>query len=276
MKNLIRRYPLSAYFALAYFVPWSVILYVSDGLKVQGEGVMSQGFSGKLILIWVAMLIGPSLAGLLLKRMVDGRAGLKEMLSQMFHWKVGTRWYLAALLLFPALVAPILYSFTLISPNYTPGLMVVAGVGAGLVGGFFEEIGWTGFALPKLQLKYSPFVAGILLGLIHTVWHLPADYWGAISLYKEFYLLHFLLWVAALTAFRLIAVWIFNGSNSLLMAQLAHGSYTGSQIVFGPPAVSATQDLVWYTVFSAALWLVAAIVVFQNKKMFFQKPAINL
>lgn len=273
MKAIIQRHPLTAYFLLAFFIPWSVILYVSDGLKpFQGEGVLSQSVSAKLMLVWLAMLAGPAIAGLLLKRIVDGKEGLKEMVSQMLRWKTGIRWYLAALCLFPLLVATGINALTLVSPDFRPGMMVAMGIAAGLIGGFFEEIGWTGFALPRLQLKYSPFVAGLILGPIHTVWHLPADYWGGIDHYGGWYLLHFLLWIAALTAFRLIAVWIYNGSNSLLMAQLAHGSYTGSQLVFGPPALSASQDILWYTVFSVALCAVTAIIIFREKRMFFQRP----
>lgn len=273
MKAIIQRYPLTVYFLFAFFIPWSIVLYVSDGLKpFEGAGVLSQTVPAELMLVWLAMLAGPAIAGLLLKRIVDGKEGLKELVAQMFRWKVGIKWYLAALCLFPLLVAAGINALTLVSPDFRPGMMVVMGIAAGLIGGFFEEIGWTGFALPKLQLKYSPFVAAILLGPIHTVWHLPADYWGGIDHYNDLYLLHVLLWIAALTAFRLIAVWIYNRSNSLLMAQLAHGSYTGSQLVFSPPALSASQDILWYTVFSAALWAVAAVIIFKEKKMFFQKP----
>ena len=71
----------------------------------------------------------------------------------MFNWKVSIRWYAAALLIFPALLVPIIYSFALFSSNYCPGLLIGTGIAAGLIGGFLEEIGWTGFALPKNSIK---------------------------------------------------------------------------------------------------------------------------
>jgi membrane protease YdiL (CAAX protease family) len=273
-----KRYPLLAYFALAYSVAWGGILMINfySGFHLfHGESVLSKGISGKLMLVWLVMLSAPCIAGLFLKRIVDGKEGVKQLFSSISRWKVSIRWYAAALVIIPALLVPIIYSFVLISKNYSPGLMVATGIGAGLIGGFFEEIGWTGFALPKLQSKFTPFVAGIILGIIHTVWHLLADYLGGISFYKELYLFHFLLWIITLTAFRLLAVWIYNHSKSLLLAQLTHASFTGSQLIFGPPAVTPTESVLWYGAFAVALCIVVSIIIRKDKKLFFQKLAVE-
>ncbi len=274
MKAFFKQHPLFSYFTLAYSIAWGGVFLVNlfSGFHVfHGESVLSKGISGQSMLVWLVMLAGPGIAGIFLKCMVDGKKGLKELLSLMLRWKVNIRWYAAALLIIPALLVPVIYSFVLISKNYSPGLMLGTGIGAGLIGGFIEEIGWTGFALPKLQLKYTPFVAAIILGLIHAIWHLPADYLGSIIFYKELYLLHFLLWIIALTAFRFLAIWIYNRSKSLLLAQLTHASFTGSQFIFGPPAATATQAVLWYGVFTAALCVVVSIIILKDKKLFFQK-----
>jgi membrane protease YdiL (CAAX protease family) len=122
-----------------------------------------------------------------------------------------------------------------------------------------------------LQLKFDPFSAAVILGLLHAAWHLLPDYLGGISFYKNFYPLHFLLWVVALTAFRLIAVWIYNHTNSLLLAQLAHASFTGTQFIFGPPAATASESVLWYGVFTAALCMVTLLIITKDKKLFFSK-----
>ena len=274
MNVFFKRYPLFAYFALAYSIAWGGILIINfySGFHLfHGESVLSKGIGGQLMGVWLVMLSAPCIAGLFLKRMVDGKEGVKQLFSSMTRWKVSIRWYIAALLIIPALLVPIIYSLVLISKNYAPGLMVAMGIGAGLIGGFFDEIGWTGFALPKLQSKYTPFIAGIILGIIHTFWHLFADYLGGISFYKELYLFHFLLWIIALTAFRLLAVWIYNHSKSLLLAQLTHASFTGSQLIFGPPAATPTEAVLWYGAFTAALCIVVSIIILKDKKLFFQK-----
>ena len=272
MKSFLKKHPLAAFFILAFGISWSgilLIIFYSGTSLFRGEDVLSKGISGQLMYIWLIMLAGPAFAGLLVKRIADGKDGFRQSLSLMFNWKVSIRWYAAALLIFPALLVPIIYSFALFSSNYYPGLLIGTGIAAGLIGGFLEEIGWTGFALPKLQLKYIPFTATIILGFIHTVWHLLADYLGGISFYKGYYVLHFLLWLIALTAFRLIACWIFNHTNSLLLVQLAHASFTGIQFVFGPPAATASESVLWYSVFTAALCMVTIIIILKDKNLFF-------
>ncbi len=87
----------------------------------------------------------------------------------------------------------------------------------------------------------------------------------------EFYVMHFFLWIIALTAFRLLSVWIYNRSNSLLLAQLTHASFTGSQLVFGPQAVSAAESVFWYMIFIFALCIVVAVIVIKEKNSFIYK-----
>lgn len=278
MKVFFKQYPLFAYFTLAYAIAWGGVLlinYYSGFHLFHGESVLTKGIGGQIQLLWLVMIAAPCIAGLLLTQVTEGKEGIKQLFLSIIRWKVSIRWYAAALLIFPALLVPVIYSFGLISKNYAPGLMVTMGISAGLIGGFFEEIGWTGFALPKLQAKYTPLVAGIILGIIHTIWHLLADYLGSISFYKELYVLHFILWIIALTAYRLLAVWIYNHSRSLLLAQLSHASFTGIQLIFGPPAATSTQAVLWYGAFTLVLCIVVIIVILKDKKMFFQKIPVQ-
>ena len=274
MKTFFKQHPLITYFALAYSIAWGLILimnYVTRSGAFEGEGVLSEGVSSSLMLVWMAMLAGPTIAGLTMARIVEGKKGLKRLVRSMFRWRVDIRYYAIALLIFPGLLVLIMYSLTPFSSNYTPGLMIATGIAGGLIGGFFEEIGWTGFALPKLQLKYTPFLASLILGFIHTVWHVFPDYLGGINFYGEFYFLHFLLWIIALIAFRVIAVWIYDRSGSVLLAALAHGSFTGSQLVFGPPEATAAQSVLWYGVFTFLVALFAVVVMVADQKLFFRK-----
>jgi hypothetical protein len=46
----------------------------------------------------------------------------------------------------------------------------------------------------------------------------------------------------------------------LLLAQLMHAGFTGSQVLLSPPLAPSTTGLVWYAAFAAALWLVVAVI----------------
>ncbi len=279
IKTFIQSHSLLFYFILAYGISWGGFLlsFGPDGFKIfQGEGILSRGFSNRQsITVWLAMLAGPSLSCLLLTGIVDGKPGLKRLVSSILKWNVDIKWYIAALFITPTLLIFILYGLAFISHDFSPGFMLGFGLGVGLIGGFFEEIGWTGFAQRKLQLNYTPLVAGIILGVVHTIWHFLADYWGGISFYGEFYVLHFILWIIALTAYRLLSVWIYNSSNSLLLAQLTHASFTGSQLVFWPQAVSAAESVIWYMIFAFALCIVAAMIGIKEKNSFIYKIRSN-
>src|SRR6185312_6651149 len=89
-----------------------------------------------------AMLLGPSVSGILLTALIDGRAGLRDLLSRMCKWKVAPHWY-AVLLIPPALVLATLFLLRLtISGRFSPNNFYI-GILFGIPAGIFEEIGWT-------------------------------------------------------------------------------------------------------------------------------------
>jgi len=274
MKKLIQKHVLMTYFILAYFISWGGILlsFGADGIRVfQGENVLTEGFSRQLLFIWLAMLAGPSIAGILLTRIVDGRKGLQKLFASIINWNVHIKWYAAALLIVPLILWIVFFSLSLVVPKFFPASLFGFGITVGLIGGFFEEIGWTGFALPKLQQRYSSFKAAVILGVLHTFWHLLSDSLGSINLYKELYVLHFFLWILALTAFRVLAVWIYNHTGSILLAQLAHAGFTGGQIMLTPPGLSSVENVTWYAIFTILLCIMACIILYKDKRMFFSK-----
>lgn len=275
LKYFIHRHSVLVYFILAFFISWGgILLIIGPGINqlFEAEPIQIQMVSGQILLVFLVMLAGPSIAGLFMAGIIEGARGPRELISMVFNWKVNIIWYASALLIIPAVLLAILYLFTIFSPKFSPGSALGIGIIGGLMAGFFEEIGWTGFALPKLQLKYSPLIAGLIIGVVHTVWHLLADVWGGFGFYGDLYLLHFILWIIALTAFRLLVVWIFNHSRSLLLAQLTHASFTGSQLIFSPPSLSAAEAVTWYAVFTLALCIVVSLIIVRDRKLFTRSP----
>ena len=185
----------------------------------------------------------------------------------MRRWQVSPRWWIMAILLPPSLFITVLLVMSgLVGPEFTPRF-IPAGIVIGLLAGFFEEIGWTGFAFPRLRAKFGILAAAIILGLLHSVWHVVADYLGSSTTYGIYWLPHFLIWmVTAMTAMRVLIVWVYANTRSVLLAQVMHASSTGALATMGP-ALSPTYDIALYAVYAAVLWLVVAVVVSASESL---------
>jgi membrane protease YdiL (CAAX protease family) len=133
-------------------------------------------------LVYLSLLAGPlciALASILVIALAFGRAGLRDLRSRLFRWRVGVRWYAVALLTAPLLQTAILFAFSLTSQAFLPDIitaedkasLLVGGLVAGLVAGFFEEIGWTGFATAELRKRHGVLATGLIVGLLWGVWH---------------------------------------------------------------------------------------------------------
>lgn len=263
--SFVRRYALALYFVLAYAIAWTVIVLVVGPGNFPATG---EEAGRKLIPVFLAMLAGPSIAGVAMTAWAEGRAGLADLWERLRRWRVPGRWYAVALLTTPLALLVVLLPLSWVSPVFRPGIVTASDKAAliglslagGLLPGFFEELGWTGFATPRMQRRFGLLAGGLMLGVLWMVWHGLADYWGSAETYGAWYAPHFLLWMAALTAYRVLMGWVYSRTASLLLGQLMHASFTGSQFLLSPQAASTAQNVLWYGLFAAALWAVVAVV----------------
>lgn len=262
LKFWAKRYPALTYFILVYLLAWGGALLMVRAVASSGE-IDSTALVG---LVSLPLLIAPGIAGITITALIEGRLGLKTMLARMTQWRAPLRWYVVALVPMPLLVLAVLYAlaFTL-SPAFMP-VFSILGL-AGIFAGFFEEIGWTGFATPRLLSRWSPLSVGLVIGLLWGGWHGLADYMIRGTTLGSFWPITFTLFVLPLTAWRILMVWVYYNSESGPVAQLMHFSYTGSLALFVPlAAISYREDALIYAVLAAVLWVCVAVLVVYQKR----------
>lgn len=246
------------YFVLTFAVSWSAALVVVAPRLLRGLPIPDM--TG--ILMFPAMLLGPSVVGLFMTWRVDGRPGLRDLFRRMVRLAAFSAWY-AALLVPPIAVLTVLLVLkTFVSPAYAPSHFF-AGVAFGVPAGILEEIGWTGFAYPRLRDMLGTFKAGVVLGCLWSIWHLPViDFLGAARPHGAYLPVFFLSFLIAMTAVRILIGWIYVETRSVLLAQLMHISSTGALVVFGPFGVTARQETFWYFSYGVGLWMIVAVLRF--------------
>ena len=257
------------FFTITFAISWTGVFlsFGQEGLRIfQAEHVLAGEYSRQLILIWLSLIAGPVICGVFFTAILDGKRGLKHLFRLIVKWKVHIRWYCAAIMLFPAILLLIFFSLSFVSTRFYLSPLLVPGLLVGLIGGFFEEIGWTGFATPKLLLKFGFIKTGIILGIIHSFWHLFADYLGSVDLYKTLYYFHFFLWIIALTALRFFIIWIYKHTRSLLLPIIAHASFTGSQLILTPSSLNGAETVLWYSFFVVVLTILALVIIIKDLK----------
>jgi len=248
--NLVKRHPLVAYFGIAYAA--SAVGLAVIGLPRLGPGGTTNPAS---LAIFPVLILSVAAASIGLTALTLGRAGLSELWSRMRRFRFDPRLYLV-LLVPPASVVITLTVLKLtVSPSFAPGWQLF-GLPIGLVAGFFEEIGWTGFAYPRMRARFGAVAGAVLLGLLWGIWHMPViDSLGAASPHGAAWPAYFAAFVVLVTAIRCLIAWAYERTGSVLLAQLIHASFTGTLILFSAAHVTPGQEATWYFAYAGLMWL---------------------
>jgi membrane protease YdiL (CAAX protease family) len=252
MKQFIQDRSVAGFFLLAFTIAWLGSFLVAGPNFFRGEAIDPLNIA-------LAMLAAPILSGILMAFIVDGKRGLGDMFSRMRIWRVGN-WYLT-LLIFPffILVVSLLLSAT-ISPDFTP-IFFVGGILMGIIAGFVEETGWMGFAFPKMRQRHGLIRAGIYLGFLHGLWHFVVWFLMQSSDLGVYWYPYFIAFVTFLIALRVIMVWAYSHTNSLLLSQMIHASSTGFLAVLTPDYIEPVNWVIFYSVYAVVMWVVALAVI---------------
>jgi CAAX protease family protein len=246
-QGVLARHPLICYLFLAYAGTW--VVTVPFALSANGVGFLPFGIpNGSVIFVsavWV--FLGPTLAAFIMTGATEGRAGIRRLMHRYVLWRVGFRWYLVVLLgppviiLLATIVLPgALASFQTLAPLHPLPLLVSFPIVLIFGGALFEEGGWRGFALPRLQRLHGPLVGSLILAPLWACWHLPLFWvrvWGTPPT-----ILNMVLFLASVIFMTIVFTWVFNNTKgSILLAILLHTSF---DVLVGPVGLLFPAPLV--------------------------------
>jgi membrane protease YdiL (CAAX protease family) len=271
-KESVRAHAVLVYFVLTFLFAWGGALLV----VTLGPGHLPatpEEFRPYLPYGMLAAFSAPAVAGLLLTALLDGRSGLHELARRLFTWRVAPRWYAFALLTAPLAVLAVLLPLSLASTDFSPAVLtadgpaglLLIGALAGVAAGFLEELGWTGFAVPRLRSGHGVLATGVLVGLVWGVWHFSylvmrgsPDGGIDLALFLPEAVGMFLI---VLPAYRVLLVWLYDRTNSLLVTMIGHASLSASTGLILAPSVTGAGLVAYYVALGALLWAAAAAVV---------------
>ena len=229
--SFIRRFPLAAFYILTMVLGAGTIYLVIQGVIPSGLALLSA--------------LSASLAGLIMTAIMDGKTGLKLLLSRLLIWRVGIGyWLFAALFLVPAILIGFLFNplfngdpitFSNLNPafNILPMFIVFF-----LVAGLGQELGWSGYLIPRLQARFSALTACIIRAFLVGFWHLPLlvyatrqpnglvnFQYGAWIAQKGFLVAFVTIVFMLILPWSIFYTWMFNNTKgSLLLVAVLHGS----------------------------------------------------
>jgi len=249
--------PLVRFFVLTYALMWACFITVAAaGIPVYAP------LGGVLVLLGT---FAPSLVALWLTARTEGEGGVRALLGGVLRWRVATRWYVFALAYIPAIKLTVALVHRLATgawPRFgdEPWYAILAAISFSTPFQAGEEIGWRGYALPRLAARFGLGRASILLGLIWACWHLPQFFIPEADTYGQ----SFLVYVLQVTALSVAMAWLYARTNgSLLLVMLLHAAVNNAKDIVPSALLGATNTfglsaslVAWLTV--ALLWMCAA------------------
>lgn len=270
-EALIIKHPVPTYFVLTFAISWGGVLLVIGGPGgITGTMAQSNPLFPFAVL---AMIAGPSVAGILLTGLRYGLPGLRKFRSRSFKWQVAPRWYVIALLAAPSLAIATSLALLPFSPEFVPRIagtsdkasLLLLGLAVAMAAGFLEELGWTGFVVPELRRRYGFITTGLIVGVLWSAWHVLVVVWGIGNRAGNIPLSLFVIvdGLTVLPAFRVLMVWIYDRTESLLVAMLMHVSLTASTLILWPMTTGG-RLMIHDFVFAAAVGVAVAALAVVN------------
>lgn len=250
-------WPLLQFFLLAYALMWVCFFTVAL------EPVPAGTILGQLLLLLGAF--APALAALWVTARTEGRAGVRALLRGVIQWQVAAKWYVFAALFTVVikLTVAVIHRAALGAwPHFgtDPWYLIPLAIAFSTPFQMGEEIGWRGYALPRLAARFGLARASLLLGVIWGCWHLPQFFIRESDTYRQ----SFVVYVLGVMALSVVLAWLWERTGrSLLLTMLLHAAWNNSKDIVPSGAAAGTGILglhaslvSWLTL--ALLWACAA------------------
>jgi membrane protease YdiL (CAAX protease family) len=236
MATIIKKFPVVSFFVLTYLINWlGMAALVAGVFPSFGEWTLvydghdiAQIRGRRTFLIWA-----PNIAAMIVLGITDGRRAVGRLMGQFLKWRVSLRWWMCAFGLPVVLTVLTILMFAFLGgavdlsqSGHWVGVFVLRLLFSLTTGGFGEEAGWRGFALPRLQRKMGALPASLLIGVVWSLWHWT--HWTLIGLSLP----SILVMCAAITALSVVLTWIYNSSGSLLLVALMHVLFNALEATF--------------------------------------------
>jgi membrane protease YdiL (CAAX protease family) len=248
VRSFIARHPIASFLALFYGLGW--LCFVPPLLGTEGFGILSVDIPlGPFRLLGIAFF---AIVPFVVTRIVDGPGSARRLARQVRHVRVGPQWYVIALFGPPAALflasiivkgtAPIgalARNFTSIPTDFLLGLVVLA-----LLGNLWEETSWTGFLTTRLQARFGPLRASLIVAPLFGLYHFPLFFiiGGLSDSPSHLAIAQFPMYAAFLLIvfsgpMRILLTWLYNSTGgSLPIVALFHASINAT----GAAAILAT------------------------------------
>ena len=264
LARWLKAHDLLAYFVLTFLISWSAWVYVI--LTLPELDFNSIGTGGMLFMMlgqW-----GPALSAVLIAAFTRGKPGLKEIFGRLKYRRGSGRWFLAAGFLWVAItLASALWhaqaSNQALSFHADQWARIFSLLVAALPLFFWgcEEIGWRGFALPRLLGRWNALISSIILGLMWGAWHLPMFIWNIKGLNPG---MPFYIYAAFTVSVSVVMTWLLNHTHgSLLLAIFFHfwiNQYPRYQYALLPVEDTGGSMFVMSTLILAAFAILIVVV----------------
>jgi len=242
----MRQHPLFSFFFMAYAFSWIISTpYVLAVWGIIPGGTFQGGNIIEALLFNIKAWAGPTVAAVIMTSLTAGSEGLAGLRRRITLWRARWQWYVfvivgaPALMLFGLIIQPgVLTSFQ----GLTSAIVVTYPIAFLVV--FFqdalaEEIGWRGFALPRMQPRYGPLRGTLLLGVVWGFWHvydfLTPNRGGGPGTSVTTVMTSFIIFFLSVIALAIIITWVFNHTRgSVFVASVLHTSVDTPQLVWIP------------------------------------------
>ena len=209
--------------------------------------------------------ITPALVAILMTARAQGSSGIAALVDRfrLFQWRVGARWYLFAVSFMVAIKLTVALTHRMISGSWPAfshdslgAILIAIVISTPFQSG--EELGWRGYALPRLAERMGFARGSVLLGVMWACWHLPL-FFSFNSQETTSTGSPFPVWALGVTALSVAIAWLYmHADGSLLLTMLMH-SVVNNMPHFFPRPPWLTRDNTFSLHASLAAWLTAVI-----------------